>query len=249
MLEDHRDIRQHDVRRREAVVQQMHSRLGRCMSSVENAGADLTRQLEVLRGLKREFREHVDLTVAALLALPDQFDAQVDALTEERAGKFSAAVSSSMSELMRVKRMKTAQGVGAAMARMSQVQTMAERGAFFDLDEVLRKAVGVTQPMRDRLEQARSVLGVCRPQQIVVRVVEGKLRSVLADLSQTVARFITLTVTDLFPETPTCSFYVVSEGRFLRSDRTLEEQGVGKGSTVHIRVGVLRAPVEPKRGP
>jgi hypothetical protein len=72
VLESHRDGNKHAVRRREAVVQQMHSSLGRCMGAVDRANADMSRHLGVLRGLKRQFREHVEMTAAALGALPDQ---------------------------------------------------------------------------------------------------------------------------------------------------------------------------------
>jgi hypothetical protein len=60
---------------------------------------------------------------------------------------------------------------------------------------------------------------------------------VLANLSHTVKTFLAVTVADLFPIPPACHFYAVSQGRILKPEMALEDQGVAKGCTVHIRVG------------
>mmetsp|Transcript_27271 Transcript_27271/g.88083 ORF Transcript_27271/g.88083 Transcript_27271/m.88083 type:complete len:102 (+) Transcript_27271:919-1224(+) len=96
--------------------------------------------------------------------------------------------------------------------------------------------MGLTQPLRDRLQHASAVLGI-QPQQIFVRDVNGKSRSILANLSQTVKTFLAVTVSDLPPITSACHYYMVSQGRNMSADQPLEDQGVAKGSTVHIRIG------------
>jgi hypothetical protein len=99
----------------------------------------------------------------------------------------------------------------------------------------------LTQPLRDRLEQAHSVLGIRTAQQIFVRLIDGKCRSVLSDLSHTVKTFLALTIAEHFPVPPAFPFYAVSQGRILKPELTLEDQGIAKGCTVHICVGSGRA--------
>lgn len=136
VLDGHRDSGKHVVRRRDEVVQQMRTSLGQCRIVVDQANADISRQLSVLRGLKWQFREHVDMMVAALDALPEQFDERVDSLTRAQTGEFSALVCRSMSELTRVGHMDTSEGVGATMARMTDCLTRVQRGASSNPDEV-----------------------------------------------------------------------------------------------------------------